>query len=401
MKGAFKTIASMFHQADPKANFAFEFWDGERVCYGDPSRPGAVTLRLKSPETAKQIIANGFLGFGEAYMDGSAELEGDLQELMRLGLRIGFDRTPPSPRQKLSLWLLRMATRNTTCRAADNICHHYDRGEDFYVLYLDPTMTYSCAYFRSPDDSLEQAQRQKYEHIARKLLLKPGERLLDIGCGWGGMLIYAVQNYGVTAVGNTISRSQYEYARRTVKELELEDRIEVVCEDYRNLTGKFDKIVSIGMFEHVGKKFIRVFMQKVSRLLEKGGLGLLHTIGKDAPSASDPWVWKYIFPGGYLPTPDEILREMGKVGFSVLDLENLRLHYARTLDLWIENYERNVEKVHRMFGDAFVRMWRLYLHLSSAGFKYGESRLYQVLFSHGLNNELPLTRDHVHVQGPV
>jgi cyclopropane-fatty-acyl-phospholipid synthase len=401
MKRAFKTIATMFHQVDPKANFAFEFWDGERVCYGDMSCPSAVTLRLKSPDTAKQILVNGFLGFGEAYINGEAELEGDLQELMRLGLCIGFDRTPLSPWRRLLFWLNRTATPNTSRRAADNICHHYDRGEDFYVLYLDPTMTYSCAYFRSSGDSLEQAQRQKYEHIARKLLLKPGERLLDIGCGWGGMLIYAVQNFGVTAVGNTISRSQYEYARRKVNELDLRGQIEVVCEDYRNLTGKFDKIVSIGMFEHVGKKFIPIFMQKVSQLLEKGGLGLLHTIGKDAPSGSDPWVWKYIFPGGYLPTPDEIFREMGKVGLSVLDLENLRLHYARTLDLWVKNYERNVEKIRQMFGDAFVRMWRLYLHLSSAGFKYGESRLYQVLFSHGLNNELPMIRDHVYIQGLV
>ncbi len=397
MKGAFTKIATMMHQAEPEADFAFEFWDGERVSHGDLSRSGAVTLRLKSPNCAKQILAKGFLGFGEAYMASELEVDGDLQELMRLGIRIGFDRSPISRWQRLLFWVLRMTTANTCNRACENICHHYDQGDDFYALYLDPTMTYSCAYFRGLDDSLEQAQRQKYDHIARKLLLQPGERLLDIGCGWGGMLIHAVQNYGVAALGNTISRSQYQYARDKVKDLGLDNRIEVVFEDYRNLTGKFDKVVSIGMFEHVGKEFIPVFMKKLDELLIQGGLGLLHTIGKDAPSDSDPWMWKYIFPGSYLPTLDEIVREMGRRGFSVLDVENLRLHYARTLDLWAENFERHADRLRQMFDDVFVRMWRLYLHCSAAGFKYGESRVYQILFSKGLNNDLPMTRDRIYV----
>ena len=398
MKGAFKKIATMMHQAEPEANFAFEFWDGDRVCYGDPSRPGAVTLLLKSPRTAKHIIANGFSGFGEAYTGGDLELDGDLQTLLRLGIRIGFDQPSPSTWHRFLFWVHRITNRNTCNHACQNISHHYDRGDELYPLYLDPTMTYSCAYFRSPEDSLEQAQHQKYEHIARKLLLKPGEKLLDIGCGWGEMLIHAVQNHGVTALGNTISRSQYEHARSKIKDLGLEDKIEVVCEDYRNLTGKYDKVVSIGMFEHVGQEFIPVFMQKLDQLLKKGGLGLLHTIGKDKPSASDPWMWKYIFPGNHLPTPDEIAREMGVAGFSLLDVENLRLHYARTLDLWADNFERNVEKVRQMFGDAFVRMWRLYLRAASAGFKYGELRVFQVLFAKGLNDDVPLTRDHVYVR---
>lgn len=398
MKGAFKKIAAMMHETDPEAHFAFEFWDGDRLCFGDPSHPGAVTLRLKSPATAKHIIANGFLGFGEAYMGGDVDVDGNLQELLRLGIGIGFDQPPPAPWQRFLFWLRRMTDRNTCDHARQNVSHHYDRGDDFYSLYLDPTMTYSCAYFRSPDDSLEQAQRQKYEHIARKLLLKPGEKLLDIGCGWGGMLIHAVRNYGVSALGNTVSHSQYEYARNKVKDLGLEDRIEVVCEDYRNLTGKYDKIVSIGMFEHVGQEFIPAFMRKMDQLLNRGGLGLLHTIGKDRPSASDPWMWKYIFPGNYLPTVDEIAREMGVVGFSLLDVENLRLHYARTLDLWADNFEGNAEKVRRMFGDAFVRAWRLYLRGAAVGFKYGELRVFQVLFSKGLLNDLPMTRDHIYTR---
>jgi cyclopropane-fatty-acyl-phospholipid synthase len=397
MKRAFKKIAAKMHQTEPEANFAFEFWDGERVCYGDSSLPGAVTLRLKSPNTARHIIANGFLGFGEAYMGGDVELDGDLRDLLRLGFRIGFDQPPPTPWHRFLFWVNRITSRNTRSHACQNISHHYDRGDDFYSLYLDPTMTYSCAYFRGPGDSLEQAQHQKYEHIARKLLLKPGERLLDIGCGWGGMLMHAVRNHGVTALGNTNSQSQYEHTRRKIKDLGLEDKIEVVCGDYRNLSGKYDKVVSIGMFEHVGREFIPVFMRKVNQLLNEGGLGLLHTIGKDVPSASDPWMWKYIFPGNYLPGLDEIAREMGMAGLSLLDVENLRLHYARTLDMWADNFERNVEIVRQMFDDVFVRMWRLYLRGASAGFKYGELRVFQVLFSKGLRNDLPMTRDHIYV----
>lgn len=396
MKEALKKLADKMHQADPGAGFAFEFWDGDRVCYGDLSRSAAVTLRFKSAETAKDVLTDGFPGFGEAYMAGDLEVAGDLQELLRLGLSIGFDQLPPSPWKRFLFWLHRTARRNTRHHACQNAAHHYDRGADFYSLYLDPTLTYSCAYFRNSDDSLEQAQHQKYEHIARKLLLKPGERLLDIGCGWGGMLIHAVRNYGVTAVGNTVSHAQYEHVRSRIRDLGLQDQIEVLCEDYRKLAGKYDKIVSIGMFEHVGKGFIPAFMRKVDQLLNRGGLGLLHTIGKDRASGSDPWIWKYIFPGNYLPTLAEIVREMGTVGFSVLDMENLRLHYACTLDRWAESFERNGGQVLERFDEAFFRMWRLYLRGAAAGFRYGELRVFQVLFSKGLNNDLPLTRDHVY-----
>jgi cyclopropane-fatty-acyl-phospholipid synthase len=243
---------------------------------------------------------------------------------------------------------------------------------------------------------LEQAQLNKYEHISRKLLLKPGDSLLDIGCGWGGMLIYAAQKYGINGVGITLSKNQYEYADVKIKELGLDSQIKVIYKDYRHLSGSFDKVVSIGMFEHVGKKFIPIFIKKVSVLLKKEGLGLLHTIGKDTPSAGDPWTFKYIFPGAYLPCLAEIIREMGKTGFSILDVENLRWHYAKTLEHWVENYELNVKNVREMFDEAFVRRWRLFLNGSIAGFRYGNSRLFQVLFSNGINNDLPPTRAHVY-----
>lgn len=391
MKNAIKDLAHMIQQAESSARFAFEFWDGETLSAGEQPK---VILRLKAETAAGRIIGSGFLGFGEAYMQGDLEVEGDLQELLRLGMTIKFDHVQPSLWKKLRLLPTYLKTRNSIRRAPQDISHHYDLGDDFYALYLDGTMTYSCAYFKNCSESLDEAQRNKYEHIARKLMLKPGERLLDIGCGWGGMLIYAAQEYGIEGLGNTLSRNQYEYAKRTIHEFGLQDRIRVVLEDYRNLTGTFDKVVSIGMFEHVGKQYIPVFMEKASKLLKEGGLGLLHTIGKDVESSSDIWMKRYIFPGSYLPHLPEIAHAMGKTGLCILDVENLRLHYARTLDHWAANLEKNADKVRKMFGENFLRMWRLYLNASSAGFKYAESRLYQILFSNGLNNELPLTREH-------
>ena len=195
-------------------------------------------------------------------------------------------------------------------------------------------------------------------------------------------------------MGITLSENQYDYVGRKIKELGLEQQIEVRLEDYRNLDQTFDKFVSIGMFEHVGKDYIPVFMEKMAQLVKPGGLGLLHTIGKDVESPSDAWIMKYIFPGGYIPNLSEVTQYMGENRLTVLDIENLRLHYARTLDRWAENFARNIDKVREMFDEYFVRMWWLYLNSCAAAFKYGEIRLHQFLFSNGLNNELPMTREH-------
>jgi cyclopropane-fatty-acyl-phospholipid synthase len=393
MKRSLENIAKQMHSADPDTQFAFEFWDGEAISYGNHPQ---MILRFESKEGARHLLCNGFMGFGEAYMAADVEVEGDLQELLRLGIYLGYDRRILSFWQKIRFLAHSLTTRNTLDRAPQNIAHHYDLGDEFYQLFLDQTLTYSCGYFTSERDSLQQAQLNKYEHICRKLKLRSGEKLLDIGCGWGGMLIYAAENYGVNGLGITLSRNQYEWANSKIKELGWQKRIKVALADYREIDGKFDKFVSIGMFEHVGKAFIPVFMREVSRLLKKEGIGLLHTIGKVTESPGDPWVLRYIFPGGYIPNLTEIVREMGLAGFSLLDLENLRLHYAHTLDRWADNYEKNLEKVRQMFDESFVRMWRLFLNASSAGFKYGSSRLYQILFSKGLNNKLPLTRKHLY-----
>jgi len=393
MKKIIKNIAQMMHQSDPMACFAVEFWDGDAMRFGNFPQ---VTLRLKTKSCARKIIRKGFLGFGEAYMAGDLEIEKDLQKLFHLGFAIDFDD------YRLPLWenfrflILSLLNSSTLRRAKRNISFHYDKGDEFYKLYLDKTMTYSCAYFSKPDDSLEQAQLNKYEHIARKLLLKPDESLLDIGCGWGGMLIYAARKYGITGIGITLSKNQFECANRKIEELGLQNQLKILYKDYRQLDDNFDKIVSIGMMEHVGKKFIPTFIQKVSELLKSGGLGLLHTIGKDTPSAGDPWMFSYIFPGAYIPTLHEIVQEMGKTGFSILDVENLRLHYAKTLEKWAENFEKNIQEIRKLFDETFVRQWRLFLNSTAAGFKYGNLRLFQILVSKGLDNTLPATRAHVY-----
>ncbi len=394
MRDIFRNLADKMHQSDPSTAFAVVLWDGERIEFGE--KP-AFTLHIKSEKSAREIAVRRFFGFGEAYTNGEIEIEGSMPELLRLGLAINFDDLEPNALRKLRLIPDYLKTRCTPKKARENISYHYDRGNDFYQLYLDKSMTYSCAYFRDEGDSLEKAQQAKYEHICRKLMLKPGERLLDIGCGWGGMLIYAASKYGITGVGNTLSTNQCEYANQKIRELGLQSKISVVLEDYRSLKGKFDKFISIGMFEHVGKEFISTFMKTVARVLKNGGLGLLHTIGFERNFSGDSWHTTYIFPGGYIPVLSETVNQMGQEGFSVLDVENLRLHYAFTLDRWVENFERNIDKIRQMFDENFVRMWRLYLVSSSAGFRYGDNRLFQILFSNGLNNRLPLTREHLYV----
>ncbi len=333
---------------------------------------------------------------GKNYVAGNIDVQGDFQKLVRIGTDPRFQDIRLSPLTKASVLFSYMGSLNTVRRARANISHHYDLGNDFYKCYLDRTMAYSCAYFRSKTDTLEDAQEHKYEHICRKLRLEEGESLIDIGCGWGGMLIYAARHYGVTGVGCTISPNQAQYARDKIAAEGLKDRITILQEDYRNIEGKFDKFVSIGMFEHVGKGFIPIFLKKVRLLLKEQGIGLLHTIGKEEDTAFDPWTMKYIFPGGYLPVLDHVVLTMGKEKLVPVDIENLRIHYAATLDEWGKRFEDNTRKIAEMFDERLVRTWRLFLNGSAAAFRWGDIRLYQILFTNGLNNSIPWTREHIY-----
>src|SRR5208337_291781 len=256
MKKALRDLAAAINRADPAAAFSFELWNGEVIQYGGSPK---TTLIIKSARVPGEMFGKGFLGFGEAYVSGDLEVEGDLQELLRLGLIVQFDEKNFSLLQKIRLLPFYIHSIGTVGKSRDNIAYHYDLTSEFFSLFLDESLTYSCGYFKNEDDSLDQAQRNKYDHIARKLMLGHEETLIDIGCGWGGMLLHSARKYGIRGTGITISEKQSQYASRRIEEMGLGGRIEVKSLDYRQLNGKFDKFVSIGMFEHVGRRFIPAY----------------------------------------------------------------------------------------------------------------------------------------------
>ena len=396
MKNAIKDIAQAMHAAVPEASFAVRFWDGETHSIGaDP----AFTLWFKEKEAASRVIADGFLGFGEGYMHGSIEVEGDLQLLFRMGFAVGYTDHSMSLASKIRIAILHILKQNTLTGARKNIAHHYDVGNEFYRRFLGPTMAYTCAYYETPERTLEEAQTAKLELVCRKLRLKPGEHIAELGCGWGGFLIHAAQNYGITGVGVTLSREQVDYANTRIAELGLQDRIRVEYKDYRELEGTYDKVASIGMMEHVGIRFVPGCFTKIKSLLKPKGIGLVHTIGNDVLRHADPWFDKYIFPGGQVPPLSMLIDGVCNNGMNVVDVENLRLHYELTLFDWIRNFQANADWIRETYDEVFLRMYRLYLEVCASSFRYGDNRLFQVLFTNGLSDLVPLTRDDLYKGG--
>lgn len=393
-----KELLNIFFQVAKEVlenkSFEVEYWDNKIKTYG--KGPKAFKVIIKSPDTARRILTEKTLGFGEEYMEGNIIVEGDLQSLLKLGTSDVYNKMKISAKTTARIVFDYFANLNTPRKTLPNIAAHYDKGVDFYSLWLDKSLTYSCAYFKNENDTLEQAQQNKYEHICRKLMLKEGESLVDIGCGFGEMLIYAVKNYGVRGVGYTLSHDQYNKALQRIEKEGLKNKIKIYLKDYREASGKFDKYVSIGMFEHVGKRYYKDFFRKTKELLKKDGLGVLHTIGHDLDKPTDPWLRKYIFPGGEIPALQIILDLMHKESLYFTDVENLRYHYHKTLEEWIKRFEGNVSKVRKMYGDKFVRMWRLYLNGSSSAFYNGRLFLYQITFTNDINNKLPLTRKYIY-----
>lgn len=274
----------------------------------------------------------------------------------------------------------------TIQNSCKNVQHHYDLGNDFYQHFLDPTLTYSCGYRLHETDTLEQMQLQKYELICRKLDVQPGDSLIDIGCGWGGMLIYAAEHYGVTGTGITLSLEQAKLAQERVEKKGLSDRIKIIVKDYREIQGQYDKFVSIGMFEHVGQGNFATFMKAASELLKPHGTGLLQTVGTNSTERNGAWVDKYIFPGAYVPQLHEITRELMTAKLSVAHCESLKPHYAETLKQWRNNFASNRIKIASLsptYDERFLRMWDLYLQSFEAGFRYGGMQVYQCLFYKG------------------
>lgn len=389
-----KEIYHSFFQKLQSACFEVQYWDSDTVQYG----AGKPTVKIIFHKPLPADVSNALLTLGEAYMDGQVDFEGNLEEIIRIA-EINKNIVSTKGVTGKIVSIISKVGNNSRARQKQNIQHHYDLGNDFFSLWLDKTMSYSCAYYKHPEESLDQAQLQKIDHTLRKLQLKEGDRLLDIGCGWGWLLLKAVKEYGVQALGITLSEEQYKAASAMLEEHGLADRAQVRLANYLDLLEEdhnFDKIVSIGMFEHVGKDNLAKYMEAVDKMLAPGGLSLLHSIMGTDEHPVNPWIEKYIFPGGYIPSLREIVWMLPEFNFHLLHAESLRLHYARTLDCWNENFKQHIPAVKEKFGDRFVRMWSLYLRGCAASFRVSGLNVYQLLFSKGLNNSLPMTMEHIY-----
>jgi cyclopropane-fatty-acyl-phospholipid synthase len=356
-------------------------WDGQRL---SGSQPLLASVHLADRPTLWRLVAAPDLHFGDAYTSGRIAVGGDLVSFLDAVYRAAAPFEKPSRRHR--------PHRNTLGAARANIHHHYDIGDDFYALWLDREMVYTCAYFPTPAATLEEAQQAKLELVCRKLWLRPGETVVEAGCGWGALALYMARHYGVTVKAYNISREQVRYAQGRARADGLQDRVEFIEDDYRSIRGQFDAFASVGMLEHVGPDHYRELGAVIDRCLSPVGRGLIHSIGRDQPGPTNPWIERRIFPGAYPPTLREMLDVLEPRLFSVLDVENLRLHYAETLRHWLMRFDSAAEAIAAMFDEAFVRAWRLYLAGSMAGFTAGTLQLFQVLFArHGVNN-IPRTR---------
>lgn len=398
MSTQFTIIDQLFSQIT-HVPFAVEYWDEGKRNYGK-GEP-VFTIIFKEKAVIDDILHHVSLGFGENYTRGKIEVLGDFPRMCGLLFDKEIETIRPSLKQMMSIMWLRLSQKNTISQSRKNISHHYDLSNQFYQLMLDKRMIYSCAYFTDPKNTVDQAQEDKLEYICRKLLLEPGQSLLDIGCGWGALVIYAAQKYGVKATGITLSKNQLEEAQKRVKAAGLEKLVTLELIDYRELAIRnrtFDRIVSVGMMEHVGKDHIGDYMQTNKKLLKPNGIGLVHTIGKMKSGKIDDWMNKYIFPGAYLPEPGELIDAMRDVGMEAYLLENLRPHYAMTLTAWLANLEKNIDEISKIVSPETIQIYRLYLNGCIGAFTYGDISLYQISYSNGLPNNagVPLTNKYLH-----
>ena len=364
-----------------------------------PGNGPALTVDVADRRTAFAIARNPRLGFGEAYMDGRLTIKGgDILDLMRLVVGANRWEDKSAGRKALNKGKQRwraLFRRNEAKSSRKNVAHHYDVGNDLYRLFLDDDMQYSCAYFTDPGNSLEQAQADKKAHIAAKLNLKPGQRVLDIGCGWGGTALYLNRVADVDVLGVTLSEEQLKVARQRAAEAGVSDRVKFELIDYRSLTGTFDRIVSIGMFEHVGAKHFDEFFATCRALLADDGVMLLHTIGKYGKAAApDPFTDKYIFPGYHLPSISQLAASTEKMKFIISDFEILRVHYAYTLDHWLRRTQKARAKIVALYDERFYRMWEFYLAGGVVAFENGSMCNYQVQYVRD-RNAVPITRDYM------
>jgi cyclopropane-fatty-acyl-phospholipid synthase len=373
----------------------FVLWDGQEVA---PSATQPVARILVRDRAALlKLIANPDLQFGEMYSAGRIDVEGSLLEVVEALYRARSNSASGRLRQALLNWVNRPRP-NDLLHARQNIHHHYDIGNDFYRLWLDEQMIYTCAYFPDAAATLEQAQIAKLDHVCRKLGLKPGDRVVEAGCGWGALALHMARHYGVQVRAYNIAKEQLAYARERARREGLDARVEYIEGDFREIEAKCDAFVSVGMLEHVGVAHYRALGAVIDRCLAANGRGLIHSIGTNRPAPLNPWIERHIFPGAYPPSLGQMMGILEPAHFSVLDVENLRMHYARTLEHWLQRFETALPQVTDMFGDSFVRLWRLYLAGSLGAFATGQLQLFQVVFARAGDNDIPWTRDHLYDQ---
>ncbi len=407
MKGLFHDL---FSQADGMP-FSITYPDGTTCQYGAEGE-AKFNLIFKTDKAMRAMLVNLDLGFGEAYMVGDIDIEGDMTDLMTMvftsDLIDAFRKVIYRPgnilrhfRSHARVFWHYLYQRHTYEKDKRYISEPYDLGNKFYSLWLDKDMLYSCGYFKTPEDSIDLAQDQKREHVCRKLLLKPDETLLDVGCGWGGMLIYAARHYGIRGVGVTLSREQAEESNRRIEAAGLQDRIHVEHTDYRDLPKQgrvFDKVVSIGCLEHIGKKNHDLFFSIVKQSLKPTGTFVLHTIGRLKSEGSLAFGNKHVFPGVYTATLVEISKCVQTLDMRIQDVENLRLHYSYTTQRWLDAFEAHVDEIREMYDESLVRIFRLYLAHGVALMRHSVNELYQVVVTPGIDNERPLTRDYLYAE---
>ncbi len=372
----------------------------KKYVIGKPIKENPIIVKLLDKNLNYKLLWNPDLYFGEAYMNGSLKIEnGTLSEFLEIALRnIG--------RRDINIYgkilntikgTLRYLTKfNKGLVSKNNVSHHYDISESLYDLFLDANRQYSCAYFKNENDTLEQAQENKMNHITKKLNIQANQKVLDIGSGWGTLAIYIAQKTNASVTGITLSENQLEYSKKKAKELNLGNQVEFKLADYRELNEKFDRIVSVGMFEHVGRKFYGKYFNTVSKLLNDQGIALIHTIGSSNPPRNpQPWITKYIFPGGYTPSLSQIARPIEDSGLIISDMEVLRMHYAHTLRNWKERFLSKKTTVLEMFDEKFFRMWEFYLASCEMAFKWGDQVVFQLQLTKD-NISAPTTRDYIY-----
>jgi len=372
----------------------------KKYIIGTPENQNPITLKILNKKLHYKLLFRPDLYFGEAYSDGDIEIKnGTLTDFLDLALmNIGRGELNFFSQliNQLSGSYRYLTNFNFIKKSKMNVAHHYNLSDSLYDLFLDPKRQYSCGYFKNENDTLEIAQNNKIKHIIKKLNIKPNQKVLDIGCGWGSLAIDIARSVNCEVTGITLSENQFNYCVKRTEELNLENQVKFKLIDYRELNEKFDRIVSVGMFEHVGRKFYKKFFKQIEKLLNNDGVSLIHTIGSvNPPRNPHPWITKYIFPGGYTPSLSEVTTPIEKAGLIVSDIEVLKLHYANTLRHWKENCIKNKEQIIEMFDERFFRMWEFYLAGCEIAFKWGDQVVYQFQLTKNYTST-PTTRDYIY-----